>query len=59
MPHQFFAADLQARDIYPELEKYFYKGHPSFIWEEFLTTKHGLWIQVQVMTTLFMTVVGQ
>ena len=25
MPHQLFAAGLQARDIYPELKKYFYK----------------------------------
>ena len=27
MPHQFFAATLQARDIYPELKKYFYREH--------------------------------
>ena len=27
MPHQIFAAGLQARDIYPELKKYFYKEH--------------------------------
>ena len=27
MPHQFFAAGLQARDIYPELKKHFYKEH--------------------------------
>ena len=25
MPHQLFAAGLQAREIYPELKKYFYK----------------------------------
>ena len=25
MPHQFFAAGLKVRDIYPELKKYFYK----------------------------------
>ena len=25
MSHQLFAAGLQARDIYPELKKYFYK----------------------------------
>ena len=25
MPHQLFAAGLQAREIYPELSKYFYK----------------------------------
>ena len=44
MPHQFFAAGLQARDIYPELKKYFYREHSSVTWEEFLTTKFGLWI---------------
>ena len=25
MPHQLFAAELQVREIYPELNKYFYK----------------------------------
>ena len=25
MPHQLYAGGLQARDIYPELKKYFYK----------------------------------
>ena len=46
MPHQLFAAVLRARDIYPELEKYFYRG-PSLsdvTQEEFLTTKYALWI---------------
>ena len=27
MPNQLFAAGLQARDIYPELKRYFYKEH--------------------------------
>ena len=44
MPHQLFAAGLQAKDIYPELKKYFYKEHSNVTWEEFLTTKFGLWI---------------
>ena len=38
MPHQLFVAGLQARDIYPELKKYFYKEHSNVTWEEFLTT---------------------
>ena len=29
MPHQLFAAELQARDIYPEIKKYFYKEHSN------------------------------
>ena len=29
MPHQHFAAGLQARDIYPELRKDFYREHPN------------------------------
>ena len=29
MPHQLFAAGLQARDIYPELKKHFYKEHSN------------------------------
>ena len=41
MPHQLFAAGLQAKDIYPELKKYFYKEHSNVTWEEFLTTKFG------------------
>ena len=44
MPYQLFAAELQARDIYPELKNYFYKKHSNVTWEEFLTTKFGLWI---------------
>ena len=29
IPHQLFAAGLQARDIYPELKKYFYKENSN------------------------------
>ena len=29
MPHQLFPAGLQARDIYPELKKYFYREHSN------------------------------
>ena len=32
MPHQLFAAGLQARDIYPELKKYFYKENSDVTW---------------------------
>ena len=35
MPHQLFAAGLQARDIYPELKKYFYKEHSNVTWNNF------------------------
>ena len=48
MPHQLFAAGLQARDIYPELKKYFYKENSNVTWEEFLTTKFGLWINTRL-----------
>ena len=48
MPHQLFAAGLQARDIYPELKKYFYKENSNVTWEEFLTTKCGLWIDTRL-----------
>ena len=47
MPHQLFAAGLQARDIYPEIKKYFQKEHSNVTWEEFLTTKFGLWIDTR------------
>ena len=50
MPHQLFAAGLQARDIYPELKKYFYREHSNVTWEEFLTTKFGLWIDTRSST---------
>ena len=40
-PHQLFAGGLLARDIYPELKKYFYREHSNVKWEEFLTTKFG------------------
>ena len=45
----FFAADLQARGIYPVLKKYFYKEH-SVIWEEFLIIKFRLWDDVRLRT---------
>ena len=47
MPHQLFAAGLQARDIYPEIKKYFYKENSDVTWEDFLTTKFGLWIDTR------------
>ena len=51
MSHQLFAAGLQARDIYPELSKYFYREHSNVTWEEFLTTKFGLWIDTHSSTS--------
>ena len=50
MPHQLFAAGLQARDTYPELKKHFYREHSNVTWGEFLTTKFGLWIDTQSST---------
>ena len=38
---------LQARDIYPELKKYFQKENSNVTWEEFLTTKSELWIDTR------------
>ena len=43
IPRQLFAAGLQAREIYPELSKYFYKEHSDVTWEDFLTAKLALW----------------
>ena len=42
MPHQLLAAGLQAREMYPELRKYFYKKPSDVTWEDFLTTKCAL-----------------
>ena len=50
MPHQLVAAELQVRDIYPELKKYFYKKNSNVTWGEFLTTKFGLWIDTRLST---------
>ena len=50
MPHQLFAAGLQARDIYPELKKYFYKENSNVSWEDFLRTKFVLWIDTRSST---------
>ena len=47
MPHQLFATGLQAREIYPELKKYFYKENSDVTWEDFLTTKFALWIDTR------------
>ena len=43
MPHQLFAGGIQARDIYLELKKYFYKEHSNVTFEEFVVTKFALW----------------
>ena len=37
MPHQFFAAELQAREIYPELKQYFYEKNSDVTWEDFFS----------------------
>ena len=47
IPRQLFAAGLQAREIYPELSKYFYKENSDATWEDFLTTKFALWIDTR------------
>ena len=47
MPHQLFAAGLQAREIYPELSKYFYKENSDVTWEDFLTAKFALWVDTR------------
>ena len=47
MPHHLFAAALQAREIYPELKKYFYLENSDVTWEDFLTTKFALWIDTR------------
>ena len=49
MPHQLFAAGLQARDIYPELN-IFTKNALTVTGEDFLTTKFGLWIDTRSIT---------
>ena len=50
MPYQLFVAGLHARNIYPELKKYFYREHSNVTQEEFLTTKFGLWIDTRSST---------
>ena len=44
MLYQLHAGGLKARDIYPELKKYFYKENSDVTCEKFLSTKFGLWI---------------
>ena len=41
------AAGLQAREIYPELKKYYYKENSDVTQENFLTTKFALWIDTR------------
>ena len=47
---QLYRYGLQARDIYPELKKYFYKENSDVTWEGFLTTKFALWIDTRLST---------
>ena len=53
MLHQLFKVGLQAREIYPELKKYFYKENSDVTWEDFLTTKFALWIDTRSIIVLF------
>ena len=50
MPHQLYAGGLQARDIYPELKKHFYKENSDVTWEELFTTKFALWMDTHSST---------
>ena len=50
MPHQHFVAGLQAREIYPELKKYFHKENSDVTLEDFLMTKFALWIDTRSST---------
>ena len=47
LPHQLYAGGVKARDIYPELKKYFYKGNSELNNEEFFSTKFGLWVDTR------------
>ena len=44
MPRQLFTTGLQAREIYLEVKKYFYKENSDVAWKDFLTKKFALWI---------------
>ena len=50
MPHELFAAGLQARDIYPEIKKYFYREHSNVTWENFWQQKFRLWVHTCLST---------
>ena len=50
MPHQLYAGGMQARDIYPELNKYSYKENSDMTWEESLAKKFALWIYTRSST---------
>ena len=47
---ELFVGGLKVRGIYSELSKYFYKENSNVTWEEFLTTKFGLWIDTRSST---------
>ena len=47
MPHQLCAGGLKARDIYPELKKYFYKVNSDVTYDKFSSKKFGLWIDTR------------
>ena len=50
IPHQLFAAAIQARIIYPDVTKYFYKEKSNVTREEFLTCKFAIWIDTRSAT---------
>ena len=46
IPHQLYPGGVLSRDIFPKAKKYFYKPDSDVTWSEFLTTKFGIWIDV-------------
>ena len=47
MPHQLLPLDYRPR-TFSGAEKTFYKEHSNVTWEDFLTTKFGLWIDTRL-----------
>ena len=56
---QLYRAGLQARDIYPELNKYYYKENSDVTWEGFLTRQFALQIDTCLITNNIFCVSGR
>ena len=46
-PHQIYKGGLLSKDIYTELKRYFHHPYSDVSFEQFLTSKFGLWIDTR------------
>ena len=58
-PHGIFKESILPKNIYPEICKKCYQNNSDVSFEEYLTTKYGLWIDTRSLTKKKLLVIGR